>query len=104
MRFIFLTESTELKNKTDDKHKMTTKKVNVKKQFDVDADELIDNSSKTYDMFLQLENVFPNNYFQDLSWLEVYNGEVVSTKMMKDLLKLQTMKLYDNISVPIPRF
>jgi hypothetical protein len=96
LRFIFLTESTELKNKTDDKHKMTTKKVNVKKQFDVDADELIDNNSKTYDMFLQLENVFPNNYFQDLSWLEVYNGEVVSTKMMKDLLEVADVKLHDN--------
>lgn len=96
LRFIFLTESTELKNKADDKHKMTTKKVNKKQQFDIDSDELIDNNSKTYDMFLQLENVFPNNYFQDLSWLEVYNGEEVSTKMMKDLLGVADVKLFDN--------
>lgn len=93
--FIFLTESTEIaKDKVS--HKTTNAKVDTKQQYDNEMDKLINNPSKTYDMLLQLENVFPNNSYSDLSWLEVYNGEVVNTKMMKDLLEVADVKLFDN--------
>ncbi len=95
LRFIFLTEATEI-SKNKQSHKMTTAKIDIKQQFDVNSDSLIDNPSKTYDMFLQLENVFPNKSYSDISWLEVYNGEEINSKMMKDLLEVADVKLWDN--------
>lgn len=94
LRFTFLTEATEIaKNKLS--HSVTKAKVDQKKQFNVASNELIDNPSKTYDMYIQLDNVFPNNKFKDLSWLETYNGEVITSKMMKDLLEVADVKLFD---------
>ena len=94
LRFIFLTESTEIDKKTLS-HRMTKAKVDIKQQFDRASDKLVDNPSKTYDMYVQLDNVFPNSAFKDISWLETYNGEEVDEKMMKELLEVADVKLYD---------
>jgi len=93
LRFIFLTESTETKNKKSVDHSVAGEK---KKQFDVGTDKLVDNPSKTYDMYLQLENVFPNSSYDGISWLETYNGEEVDEKMMKELLDVADVKLFSN--------
>lgn len=94
LRFVFVTESTEI-DKKKRSHKMTKSKVDQKLQFNKDTDSMEDNPSKTYDMYIQLENVFPNDAYSDLSWLEVYNGEEVDAKMMKDLLEVADVKIYD---------
>lgn len=94
LRFIFLTEATEIDKKTLS-HSMTKSKIDTKLQFDKDSDKLTGNPSKTYDMYIQLDNVFPNKSFSDISWLETYNGEEINEKMMKDLLDVADVKLYD---------
>lgn len=93
LRFVFLAESTETVGKDGVSHTVAGEK---KKQFDHDQDKLVDNPSSTYDMYLQLENIFPNNYYEDISWLEVYNSEEVDAKMMKELLEVADVKLFDN--------
>lgn len=94
IKFVFLTECTEIA-KDKRSHRTTTSKTDDKKFYNKDSEKLDDNPSKTYDMYLQLENVFPNDYYSDLSWLEVYNGEQVDGKMMKELLEVADVKLYD---------
>lgn len=94
IKFVFLTESTEVA-KDRQSHRTTSSKTDDKKFYDKGSDSLELNPSKTYDMYLQLENVFPNNYYTDISWLEVYNGEQVDGKMMKELLEVADVKLYD---------
>lgn len=93
IRFLFLTESTETDGKKRVSHSVGSEK---KSQFSLEQDKLVDNPSKTYDMYVQLENVVPNNTYTDISWLEVYKGEVVSQKMIKDLLEVADVKLHDN--------
>lgn len=93
LRFVFLTEATETKGKKTTSHFVAGE---VKTAFDREEDKLVDNPSNTYDMYLQLENVFPNSFYKGLSWLEVYNGEEVNEKMMKDLLEVCDVKIWDS--------
>lgn len=96
IRFTFITEATDLSDKEIDKENLKHKMGKDKKQeYDIALDKLVDNPSHTYDMYLQLENVFPNNYYSDISWLEVYSGEVVNQKMMKELLEVADVKIWD---------
>jgi len=93
IRFVFLTESTETKDKTKVSHTVGSEK---KAQFDLTQDKLVQNASKTYDMYVQLENVVKNDFYTDISWLETYKGEIISQKMLKDLLEVADVKLFDN--------
>lgn len=92
VRFIFLTESTETKDKTGVSHTVAGER---KAEFDVTQDALVSNTGKTYTMYIQLENVIPNEFYSDISWLEVYKGEIVDSKMIKDLLLVADVKLFD---------
>lgn len=93
VQFYFLTESTDFEDKNKADHKVKTDK---KQQYDLTSDKLIDNPSHTYDMILQVDNVFPNDSTKDISWLEVFSGEPVNSKLLKQILEVANIQIWDN--------
>jgi len=92
IQYIFLTESTEITGKDKASHRVGS---DSKQQFSLNTDSLVPNLSKTYDMVLQLDNIFPNSE-NTMSWLQVYDGELIDRKMMKELLDVADVRIWDN--------
>ena len=93
LQFLFLTEATEDKSASSEKDKHKVGK-EYKQQFNISSDSLERNTSKTYDMILEIDNIFPNK--EKMSWLEVYDGEEIDRKMMKEILDVADCKIWDS--------
>jgi hypothetical protein len=94
IRFYFLTEATsELEKQGKVGHKLTPE---PKKQFNPTTNKLESNPSQTYTLIMQLENIIPNNAYSGEPWIYVYDGEIINSKLILDLIEVADVKLFSN--------
>jgi len=86
--FTFLTEATEEKDKKMDKEL-------PKKEYDFVTGTLVDNPSHLYEIKIKIDNIFPNNAYTDISWLEVFDGDITIDNL-KEIFDVADIKLSSN--------
>lgn len=86
--FRFLVEATEENDKKMDKNL-------PKKQYDFNTGKLIDNPSHLYEIQIQVDNIFPNESYKDISWIEVFNGNITIDNL-KEIFDVVDVKLSNN--------
>jgi len=86
--FRFLSEATEEKDKKMDSNL-------PKKQYNFSSGELENNNSHLYEIQIQVDNIFPNDSFSDISWLEVFDGDITIDNL-KEIFDVADIKLSSN--------
>jgi len=86
--FRFLVEATEEGDKKMDANL-------PKKQYDFDKGELVNNPSHLYEIQIQVDNIFPNKSFKDISWLEVFDGDI-TIDSLKEIFDVADVRLSSN--------
>ncbi len=86
--FRFLAEATEENDKKMDKGLS-------KKAYDFSSGKLVDNPSHLYEIQIQVDNIFPNDFYKDISWLEVFEGDITVANL-KEIFDVADIKLSSN--------